>query len=188
MLLKIKGGSAKSTFAGELGASAFKLDASGTNYSPTVMSFAGSVARNGVSFFDGSFNVENLNYSSFNAKLPVSNTNSQTSRVGFVGNINIPTRSPLRVNMVLNQKETGNSVTYTGDASGQYVQGDLTINFSGSSNAAGTVSTLESTKGVKIVLDKSIANTPITVNGVTQGNYSTSNGLLTYIDSSYEQY
>ncbi len=188
VLLKIKGGTAASTISGEMKVSAFKRDASNTNYMPTLVSFAGGVQRNGVSFFDGTMTVENLNYPSFNDLQPMSSTNFQTSRVGFVGNINIPNRTVLQVNLLTNQKSTGNNLTNTSDASGQYVQGALTVNLSASSNAAADVVTLESTNGVKLVIDKSIATFPITVGGQTMGVYSTANRLLTYTDNSYEQF
>lgn len=188
MLLKIKGGTAASTFAGEMKVSAFKRDASNTNYMPTLVSFAGGIQRNGVSFFDGTMTAENLNYTSFNTLQPMSSTNFQTSRVGFVGNINIPTRTVLQVNLLTNQKSTGNRLTDSSDASGQYVQGALTVNLSASSDAAADVVTLESTSGVKLVIDKSIANFPITVGGQTMGIYSPATRQLTYTDNTYEQF
>ena len=188
MLLKIKGGPAARTIAGEMKVSAFKRDASNTSYMPTQMSFSGSVQRNGASFFDGTVTAEIPNFASFNALQPMSSINFQTSRVGFVGNINIPTRTVLQVNLLVNHMGTGSDLTSSTEASGQYVQGPLTVNLSASSNASADVVTLESTSCVKLVMDKSQATYPITVSGQTVGIYSPATRQLTYTDNSYEQF
>ena len=188
MLLKLKAGTAASTFTGELKIGAFKLDASSTSYIPTLVSFAGTVQRNGVSFFDGTVTAEALNYANFNASQATSSNNVLTARVGFVGHVNIPTRTALQVNLAVTNTDLGNSAPNTAQLSGQYVQGEITINVSGTSSAASNIVTLESTSGVKLVLDASKTSFPLTTNGETVGVYSTTNKMLTYTDNSYEQF
>jgi hypothetical protein len=188
MLLKLKGGSSASSFTGDLKIGAFKLDASSTIYIPTMISFAGSVQRNGVSFFDGTITAEALNYTSFNASLPLSNSNAPTIKSGFVGNVSIPNRPVLKVSLSATQKYTGSGATTTSGLSGQYVQGYATINVSGSTDSS--IVTLESTSGIKLVIDKSKTTYPLTKSGSSEvlGEFSTSNHRLTYSDSSYEQF
>lgn len=188
MLLKLKGGTAGSTLTGDLKISAFKLDASGTTYIPTLVAFNGSVQRNGIAFFEGSLVGEALNYASFNSALPRSNTNVQTLRVGLVGKVNIPNRPVLSVSLSATQNDKGSSATSTAALSGQYVQGLLTINVSGAASATANLITLESTSGIKLVIDKSQPMYPLTKSGQAMGQYSPLTNRLTYTDSSYEQF
>jgi len=186
VLLKLSGGSAASTINGELKGGAFKLDASGTDYSPTLMSFTGSVQRNGISFFDGSITAEMLNRASFNTFAPISSTNVLQSRVGIVGNVSITNRPTLALTLTGTNSDSGFYSSST--LSGQYVQGNLTININGSNSLTSKVLTLESTDGVKLVLDNAKTVHPLTKVGVLMGELSTLTNLLTYTDGSYEQF
>ena len=188
MLFKLKAGTTASTLTGDLKIGAYKLDAARSSYIPTLVSFAGTVQRNGVSFFDGTVTAEALNYANFNASQATSSSNVLTARVGFVGHVNIPTRTALQVNLAVTNTDLGNSAPSTAQLSGQYVQGDITINVSGTRSAASNIVTLESTSGVKLVIDQSKTSYPLTTNGETVGVYSTTNKMLTYIDNSYEQF
>lgn len=186
MLLKLKGGSATSSFTGDIKVGAFKSDASGNTYQPTQVSFVGSVRRNGVSFFDGTILSESLNYSSFNAQMPPSSINVLAGRVGFVGNVIIPNRPALNVTLGITSKMAGGPA----DASlmsGQYAQGNSIVNVSGYNSGLTNVVTLESPGGVKLVIDRSKLVYPLTKSGTLVGEYSTLTGVLTYTDSSYEQ-
>lgn len=188
ILIKLKGGTAGSTVTGDLKISAFKADASGTSYIPTLIAFNGSVQRNGVAFFEGALTGEALNYANFNDTLPRSTSNVQTLRAGFVGKVNIPSRPILSVKLSATRNDKGSSASSTDTLSGQYVQGLLTINISGVRNAAADVITLESTNGIKLVIDTSQTTYPLTKGGDSIGEYSTLNHRLTYADSSYEQF
>jgi hypothetical protein len=187
MLLKLTGGSSISSLAGDLKMGAFKLDASGMNYAPTVMSFAGSVKRNGVSFFDGAITTEILNYPTFNANMPVSGWNPQTARVGFSGNVMIPNRPVLKVIFAATAKSTGGMADVS-QVSGQFVQGPSIVNVSGFSSGPTNVQVLESSNGIKLVMDKSKLFYPLTKNGILVGEFSTLNNVLTYTDNTYEQF
>lgn len=187
MLLKLKGGSAASSFAGNLKISSFKLDKSSTSYIPTLMSFNGSVQRNGVSFFEGAITGEALNYADFNNSEPLSEANAKTARVSFVGSVIIPNRPVLKVSLSVTQKDTGSFATDTSNLTGQYVQGYTTINLSGASSATSKVVTLESTTGMKLVIDKSKSAYPLTNGGVAVGEFSPNTNTMTYTDNSYEQ-
>ncbi|MDB5868562.1 MAG: hypothetical protein JWP96_894 [Polaromonas sp.] len=188
MLLKLKGGTAGSTLAGDLKISAFKLDKSGANYIPTLVAFNGSVQRNGVAFFEGELKAEALNHASFNSSQPNSVTNVETQRVGFVAKVTIPNRPVLSVSLSATQNDSGSSATNTTALSGQYVQGPITINVSGASSAAANTVTLESTSGVKLLIDKSKSVYPLTKGGQPVGQYSTLTNRVTYTDNSYEQF
>lgn len=187
MLIKLKGGTANSTVTGDLKMSAFKTDASGTRYIPTLVAFNGSVQRNGVAFFEGTLTGEALNYAAFNNQLPRSTTNVETLRAGFTGKVSIPNRPVLNVNLSATNNDKGSSASST-TLSGQYVQGLLTINVSGTSSAGSNTLTLETPSGIKLVIDKSQAIYPLTKGGDKMGEYSTLNHRLTYADSSYEQF
>lgn len=188
MLLKLKGGTAGSTLTGDLKISAFKLDASGTSYIPTLVAFNGSVQRNGIAFFEGALTGEALNYASFNSTLPRSGTNVQTLRAGLMGKVTIPNRPVLSISLSATQNDKGSSASNTTALSGQYVQGLLTINMSGAASATANIITLESTSGVKLVIDKSQPVYPLTKSGQAVGQYSTLTNRITYTDSSYEQF
>jgi len=188
MLLKLKGGTAGSILTGDLKIGAFKLDASRTSYIPTMVAFNGSVQRNGAAFFEGALTGEALNHTIFNSALPPSNTNVQTLRVGLMGKVTIPNRPVLNMSLSATQNDKGNSATNTTALSGQYVQGLLTINMSGNSSATANIVTLESTNGLKLVIDKSQQTYPLTKSGQAVGQYSTLTNRITYTDSSYEQF
>ena len=188
LLLKLKASTAGSAVAGDIKLSAFKLDASKTSYIPTVMSFSGSVQRNGVSFFDGTLTGEALNHASFKSNEPRSPVNVETLRVGFIGKVIIPTRPVLNVSLSVVNKGTGSSATDTAELSGQYRQGSIVINVNGKANVAANILTLESTEGVKLVIDKSKLMYPLTKSGQIVGEFSPSNNRITYTDSSYEQF
>ncbi len=186
MLLKLKANTAGSAVTGDIKLSAFKLDVSHTSYIPTLVSFIGSVQRNGVSFFDGSVTVEALNHASFNVNLPRSSTNVHTLRVGFVGKVTIPARPILDVNLSVTHNDAGASSTAA--LSGQYRQGLITINLTGISSPTTHILTLESTEGVKLVIDESKTSHPLTVNGEEVGTFTPSNSRITYIDGIWEQF
>jgi hypothetical protein len=72
--------------------------------------------------------------------------------------------------------------------SGQYQQGTQTINITGTTNATTRVLTLESTDGLKLVIDKSKSVYPITQNGTAVGAYVTGTNRLTYSNGTFEQF
>ncbi|NMM07945.1 hypothetical protein [Polaromonas sp.] len=188
MLLKLKGSTTGSTLAGDLKISAFKLDASSTSYIPTLVSFAGSVQRNGVSFFEGTLTGEALNHASFKSNASRSASNVQIMRAGFDGKVTIANRPVLKVKLSVTQNDTGSDATNTTALNGQYAQGLIVINMTGAGSAAANSITLESTRGVKLVIDKSKTTYPLTKSGQVVGEYSTLNNRITYTDSSYEQF
>jgi hypothetical protein len=71
---------------------------------------------------------------------------------------------------------------------GQYVQGYTTINIGGTGNVTSEVVTLESTTGLKLVIDQSKSVYPLTYGGVAVGEFSPSTNTMTYTDNSYEQF
>jgi hypothetical protein len=152
------------------------------------MSFSGSVQRNGVSFFEGAITGEALNHTVFNSSLPISGTNAQTMRVGFVGSVIIPNRPVLKVSLSVTQNDTGSFATNSSSMVGQYVQGYTTINIGGTGNVTSEVVTLESTTGLKLVIDQSKSVYPLTYGGVAVGEFSPSTNTMTYTDNSYEQF
>lgn len=188
MLLKLKGGTVASTLTGDLKISAFKPDASGTDYIPTVVAFNGSVQRNGTAFFEGSLTGEALNHAAFKSNQPHSLSNVQTLRVGLTGKVTIPNRPVLSLSLSATQSDKGSSANSTTALSGQYVQGLLTINVSGTSSAAANLVTLESTSGIKLVIDKSKTTYPLTKSGQAVGQYSTQSNGITYTDGTYERF
>ena len=190
LLLKLKASTADSAVAGNIKLSAFKLDASNTSYIPTVMSFSGSVQRNGVSFFDGTLTGEALNHASFKSNEPRSPVNVETLRVGFIGKVIIPTRPVLNVSLSVVNKGTGSSATDTADLAGQYSQGSIVINLAGKTSAATNILKLESSAGISLVIDKTKSIHPLTMtlSGERVGEFSTANNRITYSDSSYEQF
>lgn len=188
LLLKFKGSTATSALTGDLKIGAFKLDASGTSYIPTLVSFNGSVQRNGVPFFEGALTGEALNHATFNSSLPRSATNVQSTRVGFAGKVTIVNRPVLNVSLSVVYKDTGSSTTNSTELGGQYVQGLITVNVSGTKSAMTHTVTLESTSGVKLVIDQSKTTYPLTKNGEAVGEYSPTDSRVTYSDSTYEQF
>lgn len=188
MLLKFKGGTTGSALTGDLKISAFKLDASGTSYIPTLVAFNGSVQRNGIPFFEGTLTGEALNHTSFKSNQARSVTNVQTFRAGFVGKVSIANRPVLNTSLSATTNDTGSSATNTTALSGQYVQGLTTINVSGTGSAVANIVALESTGGIKLVIDKSKAAYPLTKSDQLMGEYSTVSNRVTYTDNSYEQF
>ncbi|MDO8456344.1 MAG: hypothetical protein Q7T07_05455 [Burkholderiaceae bacterium] len=188
MLLKLKASTAGSAVSGDVKLSAFKLDASSTSYIPTLVSFAGSVERKGVSFFEGTLTGEALNHASFKSNDPRSGANVQKVRIGFTGKVAIPTRPTLNVNLSVVNNNTGSSATSTATLGGQYSQGAIVINLAGQTSAASNVLTLTSSEGIQLVIDKSKTSYPLTKNGALVGQYATSSNRINYTDNSYEQY
>ncbi len=188
MLLKLKASTAGSAVSGDVKLSAFKLDASSTSYIPTLVSFAGSVERKGVSFFEGTLTGEALNHASFKSNEPRSAANVQKVRIGFTGKVAIPTRPVLNVRLSVVNNNTGSSATSTATLGGQYSQGVIVINLAGQTSAASNVLTLTSSEGIQLVIDKSKTSYPLTKNGELVGQYATSSNRINYTDNSYEQY
>jgi hypothetical protein len=187
IFLKLKGGSVASSFTGDLKISDFKMDASNTTYIPTFLSFSGSVQRNGVSFLEGTITGKALNHDTFNSNQPRSTSNVQTMRFGFIGSVIIPNRPVLTASLSFTENDTGSSATDTFSLFGQYKQGYTTINLSGESSATVGTVTLESTTGIRLVIDKSDSY-PLTNKGVPVGSFDPSNNTLTYTDDTYEQF
>ena len=188
MLLKLKGGTAASTLTGELKMSAFKSDKSGTDYIPTLIAFNGSVQRNGVAFLEGELTAEALNYASFDNSKPHSASNVQTTRAGFAGKVTIADRPELNVKLSATQNDTGSRATQSTALSGQYRQGQIVINVSGSGNTRANTVTLESPNGLKLVIDSSKTVYPLTKSGEKVGEYFTRSSRVTYSDNTYEQF
>ena len=188
MLLKLKGGTTGSTLAGDLKISAFKLDASATSYIPTLVSFAGSVQRNGVSFFEGTLTGEALNHASFKSNEPRSPSNEETARLSFTGKVIIPSRPLLKVSLSVVNHARGSNANDTAELAGQYSQGSITINLAGNTSAASDILTLTSSEGISLVIDKSKSSHPLTKGSEKVGEFSTANSRVSYSDSSYEQF
>ena len=184
--LKFKASTANSVLVGDLTANAFQSDSSGTSRIPTAVAFTGSVQRKGASFFDGSVKLEVLNYTAFNDSRLSSASNALSSRVSFAGKVTIATRPVLSVTLSLADKDMG-AVSET-SLSGQYVQGNTTVNLSGLDTAQGNVLTLETPAGLKMVLDRSKTIYPLTFNGQAVGQFAIGSDRLTYTDSTFEQF
>lgn len=188
MLLKLKASTADIAVSGDVTLSAFKRDASGTSYIPTMVSFAGSVQRKGISFFEGVLTGEALNYAKFNSNMPISTVNSQQMSVGFAGKVVIPGQPDLNVKLSMVNKDTGSRVTDTASLVGQYRQGATVINLLGKTSITHNILVLSNSEGVALVIDKLMATYPLTKSGVLVGNYLASTSRIEYTDSSYEQY
>lgn len=188
MLLKLKASTAGSAVTGDLKISAFMLDASNTSYVPTLLSFAGSVQRNGVSFFEGTLTGEALNHASFKSNQPRSPTNEETARLSFTGRVIIPTRPILKVSLSVVNHARGGNANDTADLAGQYSQGSITINLAGNTSAASDILKLESSEGISLVIDKAKSSHPLTKGSEQVGVFSTANSRVTYSDNSYEQF
>lgn len=186
MLIKLAGKTAASAITGDLKIGAFKLDSSSTSYIPTEISFKGTVQRNDVSFFEGALTAKALNHAAFNSTLPRSNTNPQVMSAEFLGKVMIPTRPTMTVSLSATNTDMGN--TSTTQTTGQYSQGLITINLSGSHSAASNVTTLTSTNGLTLVIDESKTIYPLTKGVDTVGSYSTVTKILTYGDGVFEQF
>ena len=187
-LFKLKAGKVGGTVVGDLRISAFKFDASRNSYIPTLISFSGSVQRGGQRFFKGTLTDEVLNHARFDVLLPSSSSNFQTKRFSFEGEVTIPNRPVLKVSLSGTRKDTGNSANDTTQLSGQYVQDGITMNVSGFSSGLLDVVTLESTDGIKLVIDRSKTNYPLTRGADSMGLYSTTDKKVTYADGSSEQF
>ena len=187
-LFKLKAGKVGGTVEGDLKISAFKFDASRNSYIPTLISFSGSVQRGGQRFFKGTLTGEVLNHARFDVLLPRSSNNFQAKRFSFEGEVTILNRPVLKVSLSGTRKDTGNSANDTTQLSGQYVQDGITMNVSGFSSGLLDVVTLESTDGIKLVIDRSKTNYPLTRGADSMGLYSTTDKKVTYADGSSEQF
>lgn len=187
MLIKLAAKTAASAITGDLKIGAFKNDKSGTSYIPTEVSFKGTVQRNGASFFEGTLTGTALNHATFDSSLPRSSTNSQVIRAEFVGKVMIPTRPTMTVSLSQTMTDNGGAFNTT-QTTGQYAQGLITMNLSGSDNLTSNVVTLESTSGLKLVVDSSKVDYPITKGTEPVGTYSTVTKKLVYQDGTFEQF
>ena len=186
MLIKLAAKTAVSAITGDLKIGAFKLDSSNTSYIPTEISFKGTVQRNDVSFFEGTLTAKALNHATLNSTLPRSDTNPQVMSAEFLGKVMIPTRPTMTVSLSATNTDMGNSSTT--QTTGQYSQGLITINLSGSRSAASNVTTLTSTNGLKLVIDESKTIYPLTKGVDNVGSFSTVTKILTYADGVFEQF
>ncbi|MEI6762305.1 MAG: hypothetical protein WCO22_17830 [Betaproteobacteria bacterium] len=185
IMLKVKGNSLTTGFTGDLKVGDYKSDKTGsaTAYRPTLVSFKGDLQRNGKSFLTGLLSMDMLDYDQSISSLPASGSNVKKSRRSFDGSLVIPDRPALK--LTLSSTETA-SDRVTEVAGGQYVQGDQTVNITGTRTPVKTVTTMESTTGVKVVLDSSLSDYPLTVNNQAVGRVS--GKRIDYTDGSYETF
>jgi hypothetical protein len=188
MLLKLNGGTSMIQYSGDLKLASFSPDVSLTQYKPRTLQFLGAVSRYGVPFLNGSISIESQNYEHFNETLPPSNINYFNTHSSIMGSISIPTRLPLNFSLVSNQLNSGYGFLSTMDSSGQFTQGSLIVNLSSYDKLNVKVTTLQSTDGVQLNIDKSQLYYTITYNGALQGVYNTITGEISYVDGTYEIY
>lgn len=189
VLLKLKANTANSALLGDFKFSAFQFDKSGMNYAPSQLDFTGSVQRNNVNFFEGSFVVKDTTRATFNEMLPTSALNVHKVSLGLNGKVIIAARPT--INLTLNVLHTdAGLLNNTSSFNGQYQQGALTINLAGTSNNVGQQSTLTSTDGVKMVLDSTKSIYPITFGAANDavGSFDTLSNKVSYTDGTYEQF
>lgn len=185
-LIKLAAKTAASAITGDLKIGAFKLDSSNTSYIPTEISFKGTVLRNDVSFFEGTLTAKALNHATRNSTLLRSAANPEVIRAEFLGKVMIPTRPPMTISLSATNTDMG--MTSNTQTTGQYSQGLITINLSGSSNATSNVTTLTSTSGLKLVVDSSKPTYPLTKGADSVGTYSTITKRLDYVGGTFEQF
>ena len=127
-------------------------------------------------------------FASFSSDQPVSSSNQKKIKATTNLVVTIPTRP------VLVLRDWVADVTNFGDSesvnlSGQYVQGSAVINVSGLKPITGaSVLSLESTTGIKLLVDGAKSVHPMTKSGVKVGEYNANTGRLSYVDGSFEQY
>lgn len=185
--LNLKYSRGSSAVTGMLSLANFTHDASKTTTYPTKVSFAGSVERNGAKFFDGSVTAEMLSYSAFNASKPTSATNIQSVKGTVQGTVAIKDRPILNVSLVLSKQDKGSVVSEL--LSGKYSQGAsvFTINGTGGTGPSAPV-TLESSSGIKLVIDITKTSHPLTKSGYAVGTFNSATNRVTYTDGTFEQY
>jgi hypothetical protein len=185
IMLKVKGNSLTTGFTGDFKMGDYKSDKTGsaTSFVPTLVSFTGDLQRNGKSFLTGLLSIDMLDYDQYISSLPASGSNVKKSRLSFDGNMVIPDRPALK--LTLSSIETA-SDSVTEVFGGQYVQSYQTVNITGTRTPAKTVTTMESTTGVKVVLDSTLSDYPLTVNNQAVGRVS--GKRIDYTDGSYETF
>ena len=185
IMLKLNGNSLTTSFTGDLKIGDYKSDKTGsaTSYVPTLVSITGDFQRNGSSFLTGLLRMEMLDYDQYISSSPSSGSNLKKSRLSFGGNMRIADRPALK--LTLSSTETA-SDRITEVSSGQYVQGEQTVNITGTRTPVKTVITMESTTGVKVVLDSTLSVYPLTVNNRAVG--AVSGKRIDYTDGSYETF
>ena len=187
ILLKLKGNTSANSFMGDFKIGDFKSDKTGSvdSYAPTVVSLNGSVQRNGVNFLTGLLKMEMLDYDKSNSSLSASGSNVKKSRMSVEGSVIITDRPILKLTLSSTETDSGNQGV-SAVSSGQYVQGYQTVNIAGTRTPAKTVTTMESTTGVKAVLDSSLSTIPLTVGSEKVGQIS--GKRIDYTDNSYETF
>ena len=187
IFLRLKASTLNSAVIGDLKLTAFKSDASNA-YAPTLISFGGSVQRNGLSFFEGALTIELLNPAAFQSAIPRSANNVQIIRTGFSGKVSIPNRPALNLNVTVINRDAGSTVNNTSDVSGQYRQGSIVVNMLGNTSGTSEILTLESTEGIKMVVDASNSTYSLSKGADLVGEYSTATKRITYSDGTFEQF
>ena len=192
-VMVIKAATARSAVEGQIEVTDAKLDASKTVYWPTNALFAGRVAKvaNGVetNFLKGSVRVQLVDFDKFNSNSPVSATNVQTIKSTIMADVNIPTRSVLGVDLTLlgNNRGSGNGSTVS--LSGQYRQSPLVVNLDASAtDGVPAKVVLTSSDGIRLELDGTKKQHPITRMGVSVGTYDEITKKVTYSDGTFEQF
>lgn len=187
IFLRLKASTLNSAVIGDLKFSAFKSDASNV-YAPTLISFGGSVQRNGLNFFEGALTIELLNTAAFQSAIPRSANNVQIVRTGFTGKVSIPNRPAINLNLTVINRDAGSTANNTSDVSGQYRQGSIVVNMLGNTSGASEVLNLESTEGIKMVVDISKSTYSLTKGADSVGEYSPATNRITYSDGTFEQF
>lgn len=192
-VMVIKAATAKSAVEGQIEVTDAKLDASKTVYLPTNAFFAGRVAKvaNGVetNFLKGSVRVQLVDFANYNDRLPLSKTNVQIIKSTIMADVNIPTRSVLGVDLTLLGSNRGAGNGSTVSLSGQYRQSPLVVNLDASAtDGVPAKVTLTSADGIRIELDGTKKQHPITRMGASVGTYDEVSKKVTYSDGTFEQF
>jgi hypothetical protein len=152
------------------------------------LTLTGLAQRNGVSFFDGTITAEALNHASMYYNQPRSPSNQVIKRISFNGKVTIPTRPVLNLMLSVTEHDKGSNTLSTVALTGQYAQGDIVINLTGVGTLATNTITMESTDGVKLVIDGATKVWPLMKSGQEVGRVSRADSKVTYSDGTYEQF
>lgn len=144
---------AASQFTGTLDVGSFATDKSGKDYSPTNITFAGSISDTSTGgageFLTGKLEATVANYSQFDTTLPDSSTNYVHATLTFTGTIQAPSRPLMK--LVLAVAKTSPS---TSNVTLNYTYGTVKITGSGKvdgDNPANETLTLSNQDGVQVV-------------------------------------
>ncbi len=170
---------AATKFTGAVTLGSFMFDADQQNYTPTNITFNGSIsdisAGGAGQMLTGQLTASLASYNTYHSLSASSSTNFEHGSVNFTGTVKAPSRPPLTLVVAASRvNATDNSATI------DYTDGTAHITGTATTTVSGNTLTLSNQDGIQVTHNNATGGWTVTKAGATLATIS--NGMINYID------